>query len=97
MADKILLIIGLLVAVAIVVTGGFGLLRGDQLGFNFNFLTSGPRASGPGWFGGSQEGVAPPAGVGQRETETPPPAPRPGYSPFEKRVRISNVSRPSDI
>jgi len=97
MFDKILLIIGLLVAAAIIITGGFGLLQGDFIGFDL-FSSGGPRASGPGggWFSGYS--AEPPLTDGQiisSGASPTGPAAKPGYSPYEKRVRIQTVVRPS--
>ena len=97
MFDKILLIIGLLVAAAIIITGGFGLLQGDFIGFDL-FSSGGPRASGPGggWFSGYSAEPPPTDGQIISSGASPTgPAAQPGYSPYEKRVRIQTVVRPS--
>ncbi len=96
MGDKILLVIGLLVAAAIIITGGFGLVRGDFLGFDL--FSSGPRASGPGgWFSGYGNESQTQATNQNITSGTPVPGvpTRPGYSPYEKRIRISTIVRPS--
>ena len=97
MVDKILLVIGLLVAAAIIITGGFGLLQGDFIGFDL-FSSGGPRASGPGggWFSGYSAEPPPTDGQIISSGASPTgPAAQPGYSPYEKRVRIQTVVRPS--
>ena len=95
MVDKILLVIGLLVAAAIIITGGFGLLQGDFIGFDL--FWSGPRASRPGgWFSGYSAEPPPTDGQIISSGASPTgPAAQPGYSPYEKRVRIQTVVRPS--
>jgi len=95
MVDKILLVIGLLVAAAIIITGGFGLLQGDFIGFDL--FSSGPRASSPGgWFSGYSAEPPPTDGQIISSGASPTgPAAQPGYSPYEKRVRIQTVVRPS--
>jgi len=97
--DKILLIIGLIIAVAIVITGGFGTWSQSGLGV-FNFLGNGggPRASGPGAsFIQAPEGTSQINSSGSLNANNPPasPAPPPGYSIYQTKVRISTVSRPS--
>ncbi|KKW29078.1 MAG: hypothetical protein UY71_C0004G0011 [Parcubacteria group bacterium GW2011_GWB1_52_7] len=93
MVDKILLVIGLLVAAAIIITGGFGLLQGDFIGFDL----FGPRACSPGgWFSGYSAEPPPTDGQIISSGASPTgPAAQPGYSPYEKRVRIQTVVRPS--
>ena len=95
MVDKILLVIGLLVAAAIIITGGFGLLQGDFIGFDL--FSSGPRASSPGgWFSGYSAEPPPTDGQIISSGASPTgPAAQPGYSPYEKQVRIQTVVRPS--
>src|SRR3989338_628130 len=95
MVDKILLVIGLLVAAAIIITGGFGLLQGDFIGFDL--FSSGPRASSRGgWFSGYSAEPPPTDGQIISSGASPTgPAAQPGYSPYEKRVRIQTVVRPS--
>ncbi|MBI2055147.1 MAG: hypothetical protein HYT39_03570 [Candidatus Sungbacteria bacterium] len=92
--DKVFLIFGLLVAVAVIATGGFGIVKEGTLGFNF--LSPGPRASGPGggFWGSSPAGVKEPAPAGGTGYEPPAPVLKPesGISGFRGSVKISSVS-----
>lgn len=92
--DKVFLIFGLLVAVAVISTGGFGIVKEGTLGFNF--LSSGPRASGPGGKFGSLQPTGTkelaPASGRDREPAVPAPKLESGVSPYRGGVKISSVS-----
>lgn len=93
--DKLLLIIGIAIVIAILVTGGFGLFSqvfdGDGApGGGFSFFSSGPRADGPGGVVDSDiVGITPESsnGNGQSGNTTAPKNPK-------AAITISSVSRP---
>ncbi len=95
--DKILLIIGILVAIAILITGGFGLFRATLQGVpngGFSFFSSGPLASGPN--GGATEpdtfGVTPGEGAAGGEPKEEGNASMSAKS----SMQITSVNRPGN-